>query len=456
MTQKDTLDILKLGYNVFLTGPAGSGKTHILNQYIEYLKSREISVGLTAATGVAATHINGITLNSWAGIGVRTDLTDLDIAELYKRKYLRNRIQSTHVLVIDEVSMVSAKTLDLVDRITRAFRDTDQPFGGMQVVLCGDFFQLLPVNRDNAKIMTADKSSVWPKLRMAVCYLDHEFRHDDEVLSGILREIRKNLVTQDTIKLLAARIKTDISEHKKITRLYTHNVNVDRINREELEKITNRKAHYFKMETSGVEYLSEILKKSCLAPVILALKKGALVMFVKNSFERGYVNGTVGTVIDFHKGYPVVETLSGRQIRVTPESWKVEEEGEVRAKIKQLPLRLAWAITVHKSQGMSIDAAEIDLGRPFMPGMGYVALSRVRNLSGVRLLGLNQKALEVNSHALELEDIFKKQSDDMKTKLYKLPWVEKQTRQMEFVRLLKRKTRKIPQQKSRFQQLSFI
>ena len=134
-------------------------------------------------------------------------------------------------------------------------------------------------------------------------------------------------------------------------------------------------------------------------------------MFVKNNFEQGYVNGTIGKVVDWDAdGLPVVETLDGRLLSLEMASWQVEEEGKVRAELVQVPLRLAWAITIHKSQGMSLDAAEIDLSKSFVPGMGYVALSRVRTLDGLRLRGINNTALRINEFVLELDEQLRKQS----------------------------------------------
>ena len=161
------------------------------------------------------------------------------------------------------------------------------------------------------------------------------------------------------------------------------------------------------------------LKQACLAPEELILKKGAVVMFVKNNVDKGYVNGTLGVVIDFDKenNYPIVETKNGRTI-AEPEEWSIEDDDDqVLAAIVQVPLRLAWAITVHKSQGMSLDCAEIDLSKAFIEGMGYVALSRVRTLSGIKLMGLNELALKVNQEIIESDVGFRNASDEARVSL---------------------------------------
>ncbi|MCK5059667.1 MAG: helix-turn-helix domain-containing protein, partial [Candidatus Pacebacteria bacterium] len=194
---------------------------------------------------------------------------------------------------------------------------------------------------------------------------------------------------------------TEASRLNVPTRLYTHNFDVDAVNEAELEKLPGSLVEYA-MNTRGKANLTASLRKSILAPENLRLKKDSVVMFVKNNFEEGYVNGTLGRITTFEEGMPVVETYSGKKIYVTYATWKVEDDGKVLASAEQLPLRLAWAITVHKSQGMSLDAAEIDLSKSFVPGQGYVALSRLRRLEGLTLLGLNSMALAIDPYVLEL------------------------------------------------------
>jgi ATP-dependent exoDNAse (exonuclease V) alpha subunit len=170
------------------------------------------------------------------------------------------------------------------------------------------------------------------------------------------------------------------------------------------------KQHNFQMTSKGSKSQVEMLKKYCMAPETLGLKIGAAVMFVKNNFAAGYVNGTLGTVLACEYGTATVQTAEGKQIVVRPERWVIEQEGTVQAEIAQLPLRLAWAITVHKSQGMTLDSVEVDLSKSFAPGMGYVALSRVRSLTGLYLRGMNQRALLVDDRIQEHDRIFVQQS----------------------------------------------
>lgn len=403
MTQEEVMKILKMGYNVCLTGKPGSGKTFLLNEYINFLKKKSVQIGVTASTGIAATHLNGTTIHSWSGIGIKDKLNQKDIQHLLKKRPLKKRLQSTKVLIIDEVSMLHAHRLDLVNQVVQAFRGNHfLPFAGIQVVLSGDFFQLPPVSKRNEPSSGfINHSNAWKNMGLRICYLDEQWRQTDREYLEVLDAIRTNTVNEQTIELLQKRRKGDVDGNIKPTKLYTHNVDVETVNNRELAKI-QAKPHHFVAESTGPKPLVNALKQSCLAPEELILKKGAPVLFVKNNFNKGYVNGTLGKVIDFKDGEPVVKTTDGRRIIATPEQWKIEEEEEVKAEITQLPLRLAWAITVHKSQGMSLDAAEIDLSKSFEPGMGYVALSRLRSLSGMYLKGFNNMALQVNREALEL------------------------------------------------------
>lgn len=409
MTQKEALDILKTGRNVFLTGPAGSGKTFVLREYIKYLKELNAHIGITASTGIAATHMGGTTIHSWSGIGINNSLTNSEISEIAERSHVVKKIKDSSVLIIDEISMLSHNHLDLVDRVVREIKSKDVPFGGMQVVLCGDFFQLPPIHRSGEmEALFAYHSTSWKDMGVKICYLSEQHRQKDDHLIKILNEVRSGSVSTESSEILQTRFIKN--SNLEATKLYTHNSNVDTENFSELDKIPGAKIEY-NMRSSGRKSLIETLKKSCLAPENLGLRKGAKVMFVKNNFEKGYVNGTLGVVESCEYEDIRVKTLSGQIIDVEREYWAIEEEGKTIAEISQFPLRLAWAITIHKSQGMSLDAAEIDLSRSFERGMGYVAISRVRSLDGLFLKGINNMALEVNQEVLELDQKFKKMSE---------------------------------------------
>ena len=455
MRQSSALDILKTGQNVFLTGSAGSGKTYTLNQYIDYLRARRVPVAVTASTGIAATHMNGTTIHSWSGIGIKDELSDRDLTNLSRKQFLADRLKDTAVLVIDEISMLHAKQLNLVSQVLKHIRKNDKAFGGIQVVVAGDFFQLPPIgskgetNREKFAFM----SEAWLDAKFHICYLSEQHRQVSDAANGgldlddILNQIRRQEVTFEAIAALEATY--DQSVDIKRTRLYTHNLNVNKINDKELASLDGDMMR-FEATATGDSKLVETLKKTVRTQDELILKVGAKVMFIKNNAELGVSNGTMGELIGFAavkiedkdsndalieddssddvdeeaagekttKGkksaakkdkekpkskkpttqkMPVVRLNSGREVIAEPEEWIIEDEtGDVLASYLQVPLCLAWAITIHKSQGMTLDAAEIDLSRTFELGQGYVALSRLKSLSGLQLLGMNDMSLQLD------------------------------------------------------------
>ncbi|WP_426241552.1 AAA family ATPase [Psychrobacter sp. TWP2-1-2] len=451
MRQSSALDILKTGQNVFLTGSAGSGKTYTLNQYIDYLRARRVPVAVTASTGIAATHMNGTTIHSWSGIGIKDELSDRDLTTLSRKQFLADRLKDTAVLVIDEISMLHAKQLNLVSQVLKHVRKNDKAFGGIQVVVAGDFFQLPPIgskgetNREKFAFM----SEAWLDAKFHICYLSEQHRQVSEAANGgldlddILNQIRRQEVTFESIAALEATFDQNVDI--KRTRLYTHNLNVNSINDKELAALEGEMMR-FTATSTGDSKLVETLKKTVRTQDDLVLKVGAKVMFIKNNTELGVSNGTMGELIGFAavkiddskdssddliedddentesetnktvkgKGkkaikekpkakkpttqkMPVVRLNSGREVIAEPEEWIIEDEtGDVLASYEQVPLCLAWAITIHKSQGMTLDAAEIDLSRTFELGQGYVALSRLKSLAGLQLLGMNDMSLQLD------------------------------------------------------------
>lgn len=414
MTQEKALEILKSGENAFITGSAGTGKTFLLNQFIDYLKKEKIPVGITASTGIAATHINGMTIHSWCGIGIKDSLTGKDLMRLMTKKHVRSKVKKAKVLIIDEISMLHRKQLDLVNRVLQFFHDNLLPFGGIQVVFCGDFFQLPPVSKNNesSREKFAFMADSWVQANLKICYLTHQYRQKDNDLNRILNEIRNDAISSKSIHLLDEVCVLKPKENG--TKLFTHNADVDRINQEFLSQIEDD-VRIFKAKTTGEKKLIELLKKSVLAKEEIELKIGAKVMFVKNNYEKGYINGTLGTVTGYtDKGLPRVKLLEGKTMTVTPELWSIDDERGVElATFNQIPLRLAWAITIHKSQGMTLDEAEIDLRRTFEPGQGYVALSRLKQFDSLSLLGYNATALQVDRLALKADKRFRELSEEV-------------------------------------------
>lgn len=435
MTQAQALTILKTGANVFLTGEPGSGKTHTIRAYIAYLQEHGIEPAITASTGIAATHIHGMTIHAWSGIGVRNTLTAYDLDALSTKEYLVRRINTAKVLIIDEISMLSAETLSMVDVVCRTLRGNPEAFGGLQIIVVGDFFQLPPIARPGAPAHFAYQSPSWKNAKFLTCYLSEQHRQDDHSLLALLSAIRENAVEDFHHEELQTRTQTKKKDSDAITELFTKNVAVDALNEEKLASLIT-KEEVFTMASKGSVSLVEGLKKGCLSPEVLKLKKGAIVMCTKNNPTAGFANGTLGTVVDFETGtrYPIIETKDGKRITVVHMDWAVEEDGKIKAVISQIPLRLAWAITVHKSQGMSLDAAHMDLSDVFEYGQGYVALSRVRTMGGITLAGYNQRALEVHPEILATDKLFRDASRQAESGFEALDQKELETMQTNMIK----------------------
>ncbi len=479
MTQEEALKILKTGANVFLTGEPGSGKTHTVNAYVGWLRERGIEPSITASTGIAATHIGGYTIHSWSGIGIRRDLTSYDLDFIAQNKRIVPRVQNARILIIDEVSMLSAQTLGMVDAVCREIRRDQRAFGGLQTILVGDFFQLPPINKReedgeqasfspdikrvpacadlpaialaqagaSAGRQFAYHSSAWSALNPLVCYLSEQHRQEDAAFLEFLTALRRQAVAEMHKQLLRTRYSPKPKDG--ITQLYSHNADVDEINNKELAKLPSV-ANTFEMESRGPEKIVAALKRGCLSPETLSLKIGARVMFTKNDITtHRYVNGTLGTIAGFSKGtgHPVVKTHAGRTILAEPDEWRIEDGGRILARIIQIPLRLAWAMTVHKSQGMSLDAAHMDLSDVFEYGQGYVALSRVRTLAGLSLAGLNQRALEVHPEIRAKDGEFRDASQQARETFSKIPAQELRAMHENFVRAYGGKPGMGPKQK---------
>lgn len=405
MNQGLALEIMLSGESVLLTGPAGAGKTYVLNQFIKLAKADGKHVSVTATTGLAATHLGGTTIHSWAGIGVLDHLPNGFADHIAKGR--REIIEKTDVLIIDEISMLHDYRLDMVDDACRLVRKKpDTPFGGIQLIMSGDFFQLPPINRDDSRAGGfVVHSNAWRDLDPTICYLQEQHRQDDEVLLDILNALRGGDIRRHHAEKLLARVDVEPPENALLTELHTVNVDVDRMNETRLDALPGDELFYTQATTGADNYV-ENLQRSVLAPATLRLKKGALVMAVKNATDRKYANGSIGTVIDFDMAteYPVIEFQNGRVVTMIPDSWELRDGDKKRASISQIPLRLAWAITVHKSQGMTLDAARIDLRKAFVEGMGYVALSRVKNIENLYLSGINRMALAVSEDAQNIDE----------------------------------------------------
>jgi ATP-dependent DNA helicase PIF1 len=387
------------GRNMFLTGMAGTGKSTLLREFID-LTARRVDV--TAPTGVAALNVGGMTIHRFCGmlLGPQFDQTNEQyFAQLENdgRHSIRagfNRVRRCETLVIDEISMLPGRQLDFVEFLFRRLRGDERPFGGVQVIATGDFLQLPPVRTlacgpqgESVPYDWAFRSRAWEAAEFKTIVLETVRRQDEPQFVGALSRFRKGLVRGDDARLLQSRVKN--FPPANLTRLFTHNVQVDRWNEFQLSELPGD-AVVCQASQTGPELQREFLAKNLLTPATLRLKPGALVMFTVNKNERGqrvplFVNGQLGTVVRVEPGAGSVEVRvsDGESISVEPFTWRYSQNDPDSATFTQFPLRLAYAMTIHKSQGLTLDAAYLDIRAAREPGQAYVAVSRVRSLAGL-------------------------------------------------------------------------
>ena len=261
MTQKEALDILKMGHSAYLTGEAGTGKTYVLNEYISWLRAHGIEPVVTASTGIAATHLGGSTIHSWSGIGVRDSLTEFDLDRMEQQKNLWKRYEKARILIIDEISMLSGDFLDMCDKVCRYMKRNDEPFGGMQMVLSGDFFQLPPIGGSgNRRPTYAFQSRSWRDLTPVTCYLIEQHRQTDTEFASLLSSIRRQSDSKEVRKTLSKRQKVRPPKNYELTRLFTHNVDVDALNEDKLAELEEEEK-VFEMYSKGKsQYVEQLMR----------------------------------------------------------------------------------------------------------------------------------------------------------------------------------------------------
>ena len=409
-SQRLAVDKIAEGRNVFITGPAGTGKSYLLN----YIKDEYKNEGLhiTASTGIAAINVGGQTLHSWAGLG----LGNLPLNEILrnicsvKGTHLRKKLRSAKMLAIDEISMISADIFDLLNEMLKVVRNNNKPFGGIQLILFGDFLQLPPINKESNEIFFCFESDAWKEADIDVIVLKEIYRQSDTELVNLLNDLRFGNINKHDIELLRSRFKQeDLDKTFEATILGTHNIQIERINIAKLNEL-NTQEKKFTAKFEGKPEKIEFLKKNCIDQEKMSLKIGSQVMMLKNTYSKeGIINGSIGIIRSFdkRKGYPVVEFSNGSIITITPEEWCVEKfnentaQLEVEAMMTQIPLILAWAITVHKSQGMTLEKIRCNLGNAFAEGQVYVAVSRVKTLPGLFIESFNINNIKANKKVIE-------------------------------------------------------
>jgi ATP-dependent DNA helicase PIF1 len=426
--QQNAFENMKQGKSVFLTGQGGTGKTFLLLQFIEWLKNQYVNepdaYAVTSTTGISAELIDGVTLHSYLGIETGEDTVEYYINKMKKYKDTKLRWTCLKVLLIDEISMLNPNLFDKLDAIAKLLRRSDEPFGGIQVVLSGDFCQLPVVN---CKKFCFEANN-WKNVVQEIFYFTENIRQNDELFQEILGKIRMGICDKQVIKILKKRIRKDyVNDHNILpTILYSTNKNVDEYNDRKLHRLieTNNKPYEYTsryefknilnipLTTERQQFLISKIDKSNKVPHKLTLTVGTQIMITKNIKELGLVNGSRGVVSGFNSsGNPIVQFLKGVPIEIKPFShtWELKDiQKNVITKI-QLPLRLAWAITIHKSQGMSLDYVRTNLGQSiFECGQSYVVLSRVRCLEGLFLEDISFDKIKANKKVIKFYDTLDK------------------------------------------------
>ena len=410
--QKVAFEAVMSGKSVFITGPGGTGKSYLLQSiYKNYRRVTGKVLAVTAMTGCAALLLGpwAKTLHSWAGIGLGRTPVEAVVTYIKSDNRKKKRWMSTGCLVIDEVSMLTPALLEYLDEVGRRVRNSPRPFGGIQLVFVGDFYQLPPVARDSQKAAFAFQSPLWDTVVEESILLKQIIRQKDPVFQAILNEARTGTLSPESYAALEAR-KTNEWKRQEIkpTLLFTKNHDVASINAAQLNKLSTECRVFLaktvarppRMAAETLEMVVAKLDKDAPYETELHLKVQSQVMLLTNQDPtEGLVNGSRGIITGFSAGgCPIVKFMNGKTVTVAPAEWSSEADTEVDAvKREQIPLRLAYALTIHKAQGASLDSALIDVGEStFEYGQAYVALSRVRSMEALYIFDIKPGSFRAN------------------------------------------------------------
>lgn len=421
--KEETTNILNSGANVFITGKAGAGKTHLIK---EYAKKSNRNIALCATTGVAALNLRGETIHRF--LKLRTMMRP-EMAEKITRVWQKikrsskpwdrrtwNLMESLDAIVIDEASMLRRDQFELIDVVLSSIYDDPRPFGGIQILLCGDFYQLPPVATGYDLARFPDlrqpycfQSYLWKQANFQSINLTTNYRQSEPNFLEALNKIRVGEVDEKTETLMKSCIDRDFESRNPI-KLFPLKMDVARENFECL-KALNNEMYLSEAEYKGKDYDIEILKKECPAEDKLYYCKDAQVMMLTNDFEGRWVNGSMGIVKETNP--IVIELYNGNKIKPAENTWERTEykvglngkmEAHTIAEMNQLPFRLGWSSSLHKSQGLTLECVDLDLENTFACGMAYVALSRVKSLSDLRLRGWKREVVKADPKVKEFYD----------------------------------------------------
>jgi ATP-dependent DNA helicase PIF1 len=390
--QAKSLELMKSGENIFLTGGAGSGKSFVIREFLRTPDSQ--SMPLLASTGTAAVLIGGRTFHSFFGLGIMEGGAEKTVERATQNRRVCRRISEAEGIIIDEVSMISASAFAAAETISRIARESQLPWGGLRVIAVGDFAQLPPVSRGQTRDW-AFKSERWMATDFLSYHLQGNQRTKDELYLRILSKVRFGGPDEEVRDFLNDCIRIEDPEDKA-TRLYPLREQVENHNSRELDSLIGDKVAYPTIFL-GDERFRENFKNHLPIPETLSLKKDAVVMFVQNDPQKRWVNGTLGRVVDLQTDKLVIRKQRGREVTVDKAQFSLQDaDGNVLMSAINFPLKLGYATTIHKSQGATLEQMWVDMSRLWEPGQAYVALSRLTTAEGLRLLGWHPRSFLVD------------------------------------------------------------
>jgi len=410
--QQKAFDLMKAGDNIFLTGTAGSGKSHIIKLYVSTFRS-SLNIGLTSTTGVSAILIGGTTLHSFLGIGLaKEDVTNLYL-KIKRNPFIYKRWKTLDVLIIDEVSMLSPTLLDKLNKLAKSLRRNSNPFGGIQVILTGDFLQLPVVGEKDAFCFDAECwESLIPKQNI-ICLTENFRQNNDSTFREILNELRYGILSDNSYKILKTRENVVLTNEHGIlaTKIFSLNKDVDFENDKQLNELAlnNKDLEFMEYEMTYEVLIKnykfdieEKLKKNCNIPFTIQLCIGAQVMLLYNiDIADGLCNGSRGVVVKFENDIPLVKFINGKTILIDHMTWTIEDNGKPIIAYSQIPLKVAFAVSSHRVQGITIDYSEVDLANIFEYGQAYVALSRCKKLEGLSIKNLSREVFKAHPKVIQ-------------------------------------------------------